>query len=128
MLAFSETSGPRFDLAIERLRAGHTVAFQDMTLFIGPDGHLELSINSSWLPENVTLQRALLELRRAQAMYRYLCDSRAFAASFAGNTPQFILSYDYGTGSVELARLSDDRIVWAKGFVPAPSDPLRQPT
>ena len=120
MLEIVDTGGTRFELAMERLQAGHAIRFRDVTFFVGTDSHLEISINSSCAPENVTEQTALEELARAQNTYRSLCaDSVAFETAFGRRTPRFILSYDYGTGSVELARLIDRTVVWAKGFAPA---------
>ena len=119
MLHITKFSGPRFDLALERLRAGHAFSFEDLTFWLAPDAHLEISINSSWTPDNVTQQRALELLNRAKNVYRNLCAENASFAAVAGNlAPRFILSYDYGGGSVELARLADGIIIWAKGFVP----------
>ena len=120
MLRITEFSGPRFDLALERLRDGHAFSFEDLTFWLAPDAHLEISINSSWRPDNVTEQKALERLDLAQNVYRNLCAGNADFAAVAGNkSPRFILAYDYGSGSVELARLADGIIIWAKGFVPA---------
>ena len=120
MLRITEPSGPRFDLALERLRNGHAFCFEDLTFWLAPDAHLEISINSSWMLDSVTEQRAVADLGRAKSVYRNLCAHNASFAALAQNMPtRFILAYDYGSGSVELARLVDGIVIWAKGFVPA---------
>lgn len=117
-LRITDAHGPRFDLALERLSAGHSFTFRDVRFWLSPVGELEVNAYSSWAPQNVTPERAMEDVRRAQLVYKYLCGSPAFVTAVQHSAPQFFLIYDYGGGEVELGRLVDGQIAWAKGFNP----------
>lgn len=112
-----EPHGPRFELALERLREGEAFSFEGVSFCLAPDGHLEVSVESTWSIENTTEQTALRDLQRAMNLVNDLVARSPSFASIAKIHPQrFSLIHDYGTGSVELGRLLDEKIVWAKGM------------
>jgi len=116
----TEINGPRFELALERLLGGHAFSLQGINFCLAPDGGLEVSVDSSWRVENVTEQRALKDLRRAESLFASLSTSSSAFADIARRHPRrFILIYEYGSGSIELARLVNETLVWAQGMVPA---------
>jgi len=116
VLQVTETDGPRFELALERLRAGHGFALNDVS-FCLVDKNLLVNVKTAWLIENLTEQRAMDELARGQKVYETLLkDSPAFSTVVENLEPSFVLISDYGNGTVELARLINERLVWAKGF------------
>lgn len=112
-----EPHGPRFQLALERLREGDSFSFEGVSFWLAPDGHLKVSVVSSMRIENTREQTALADLHRAMNIVSQLAATNASFASIATAHPQrFSLIHDYGTGSVELAQLVDGKIVWAKGM------------
>lgn len=117
-MQITELSGSRFDLALERMIEGYSFTFQDIGFCLSGDGMLDISVDSSWAFDNITTERAVADLKRAQSVYDILRASPAFARSVGNSVPQFILIYDTGNGAVELGRLVGQQIVWAKGFRP----------
>lgn len=112
-----EPRGSRFDLALERLRAGHAFSFRGAGFWLTPDGYLEVSLNSSWRIEDTTKQTALNDLKRAKDILTDLAlESPSFAEIVKAYPQRFILINDYGTGSVELCHLEDGELRWAKGM------------
>jgi hypothetical protein len=112
-----EPHRPRFELALERLRDGDAFSIDGVKFWLAPDGHLEVSVESSWRIENTTEQTALADLQRAMNLVNDLvAKSSSFAAVAKAHSQRFILIHDYGTGSVELCRLVGGKIVWAKGM------------
>ncbi len=112
-----EPHGPRFELALERLRDGDAFSFNGISFWLAPDGYLEVSVESSWRIENTTEQTALADLQRAMNLVNDLiAKSSSFVAVTKAHPQLFILIHDYGMGSVELCRLVDGKIVWAKGM------------
>jgi len=61
-----DLAGPRFPLAIERLANGHSFTCEGVTFRIDDDGALECAVSSSWSIENVTMERAEADFRRAE--------------------------------------------------------------
>lgn len=112
-----EPSGSRFDLALEDFRNGRAFTFRDVKMWLAPDGSLGASINSSWRIENTTEQTALTDLQIAKDTISDLAaKSSAFAALVMDRPQYFILTHDYGMGSVELCRLVDGKMGWANGM------------
>lgn len=112
-----EPHGPRFELALERLREGDAFSFEGVSFWLAPDGHLEVSVESSMRIENTREQTALADLQRAMNLVSDLAAKNPSFASIANAHPQrFSLIHDYGTGSVELGQLVDGKIAWAKGM------------
>lgn len=112
-----EPHGPRFELALERLRNGDAFSFDGVSFWLGPDGYLEVSVGSSWRIENTTEQTALADLQRAMHLVNDLvAKSSSFATVAKSHSQRFILIHDDGMGSVELCRLVNGKIVWAKGM------------
>jgi hypothetical protein len=109
-----EPPGPRFELALERLRDGDAFSFDGVWFWLAPDGYLEVSVESSWRIEHITEQTALADLERAMSLVNdLLAKSSSFSAVAKAHPQRFILIHDYGTGSVAVCRLVDGKIVWA---------------
>jgi hypothetical protein len=114
-----EVSGPitqRFEIALERLSEGESFTFDGVSFWIPPDGSLQVSVDTSWRPQNTTEQTALRDLERATNVLTHLAhESSAFKKLIEGRRQDFSLNYDAGKSGVELARLVDGKLVWAKG-------------
>lgn len=112
----SEPNTQRFEVALELLREGSSFTFDGVSFSIAPDGSLHVNVDSSWHIENITEQTALNDLERAKKVLAYLVrESSAFASMVEGRQQQFHFGYDAGKSGVELARLVDSKLVWAKG-------------
>ena len=112
----SETNTQRFDVALELLREGRSFTFDGVSFWIAPDGSLQVSIDTSWRIENTTEQTALSDLERAKNVLAQLVrESVAFKSITEGRPQEFSLGYDCGKSGVELARLVEGKLVWAKG-------------
>jgi len=111
-----EPNTQRFEVALELLREGKAFTYNGVSFWIAPDGSLRVSIDTSWRIENTTEQTAFSDLRRAQEVLAHLArESVAFKSIIDGRPQSLSLSYDCGKRGVELARLVDGKLVWAKG-------------
>ena len=112
----SEINTRRFDVALELLREGNAFTFDGVGFWIAPEGSLLVSAYSSWNISNITEQSALSDLERAKNVFAYLVRESPAFASIVKNCPQdFSLVYDCGKSGVEVARLVDSKLMWAKG-------------
>ena len=112
----SEINTQRFDVALELLREGSPMTFDGVSFWIAPDGVLHVSVDSSWHISNITEQTALSDLDRAKNVLAYLIrESPAFASIVEGHAQEFHFGCDAGKSGVELARLVNGKLIWAKG-------------
>jgi hypothetical protein len=112
----SEPNTQRFDIALELLREGKSFTLDGVNFWITPDGSLRVSVDTSWRIENTTEHTALSDLERARIVLAHLAhESVAFKSIIEGRPQDFILTYDCGKSGVELARLVDGKVIWAKG-------------
>ena len=112
----SEPNTQRFEIALERLSEGESFTFDGVSFWMPPDGSLQVSVDTSWRIENTTEQTALVDLERAKNVLTHLAhESAAFKKLIEGRRQDFSLGYDAGKSGVELARLIDGKLVWAKG-------------
>lgn len=112
-----EPHGRRFEAAVELLR-DTSFTFDGVRFSLSSDGRLIIAIESSYWPlENVSEATALSDLRRAKSVADYLAaESPMFRATYEAHRHLFILVNYYGHGGeMEVARLVDEEVVWAKG-------------
>jgi hypothetical protein len=118
----SDPNSSRFRVALDLLLEGRSLEFENVTFWLEPKavgGYLFANITSSWQIRNVSRETALSDLRIAKRIVETLTENNAdFAALLRQHPLQFILTYDYGNGRVELGRFEDDDIVWSNGFTP----------
>ena len=70
------------------------------------DGTLSCSAISQWQPENLTHDRALAELRRAQQTHEtLLAESDVYNRAVDGMPVRYSVIENYGMGTVELCHL-----------------------
>lgn len=116
-LRITETSGPRFDLAMERLREGHSFVFGRVVFCFRSDCCLECAVQSSWQVENLTDDRARHDLAHAIDVFSHIkASSNDFAALVAEEPAVYSVIEDYGMGCVELCRIEGDQLRWTKGI------------
>ena len=112
----TELNSQRFEVALELRRDGSSFAFEGVSFWIAADDSLHVNIDSSWQFENITEQSALNDLERAKSVLAHIVrESPGFANIVDGRQQHFHLGYDAGKSGVELARLIDGKLVWAKG-------------
>ena len=113
----TELHGSRFELALELFRANQPFTFRGVGVGLTSDGALEVRVQSSWRIENSTEETALNDLERANILIDALIEeSASFAAAVKGRNRRLVVIDDYGMGAVELCRLVDGSLIWAKGM------------
>ena len=116
----TEVGTQRFNAALELMREGQSLNFNDVYFYLGNEGILDVSVDASKIIEEITKDSASEDMERAVATMSYLKDnSSEFAFIVKDYKPEFVLFSNYGTGVVELARLVGDKIVWSHGL-PSP--------
>ncbi len=110
--------GPRYKLALEQLRSGNAVNFRELNIWLDNQQKImEVRVRSSWDIRNITSLTAASDLEHGKNTFRRLLEeSEEFASLIEGYTLDFLLVNDYGSGMVEVARLSGSDVVWAKGI------------
>jgi hypothetical protein len=122
-MEITEPHGLRFELALERLQDGHPFTFRGVGFWLAPDGSLEVRVQSSWRIENMSEQTALSDLENARNLLDALVkESSSFASLLEGHSRRFVLIDDYGMGAVELCRLVNGSLIWAKGMPQSKSE------
>ena len=112
-----EPHGKRFEIALKLFHSGEPLSFRGVSLALAPEGYLVARVSTSWHLENTTERTALSDFQVAESTLNDLIAGSSAFASVVKNCPrQFVLVYDYGMGGVELCRLVDGSLVWAKGF------------
>jgi hypothetical protein len=91
-MEITEVNGSRFDLALERFKAGYPFNFRGIAFRITSDNSLEISIQSSWRMENTTKETALEDFKTANNITDSLLKESPSFASLAKHLPRrFIL-------------------------------------
>jgi len=114
----TDATPDRTTLAMERfLRGIDSVELDRVCLAIWPDGHLEVSVASQWLPENVTEQTVRADFEHGRQIFDHIASiSDEFRARVALLPQRWSVVDDYGNGSVALCYLEGDQLIWAPGF------------
>lgn len=123
-LVIHEPSGPRLDLAIERLKEGFPFEYLGTNFNLSNSRlgrELTVHVYSSKATGEVTKASAWADLERGSIALADLLANAAFYEAVANARVNKLLIYDYGTGSVELARIVGEEIKWAKGVEPLDS-------
>ena len=114
------TEGPRFELALERLVEGYAFDYRNVTFGFSSSRHgsiLEILVRTSLPIQAVTRETALEDLQFGEyALKELTSKSMKFAKLVKDYDLRFVLIHDYQTGVVELCRLIDEELIWAKGM------------
>ena len=101
-MEISKLTGPRFELAIDRLGAGDSVVFEGIGLRLS-DETLECRVPSSFRAKNATEDTIRRDLEAARAkIAKLLQESPALRSLVGVRRRRFIVLDDYGGGGVEL--------------------------
>lgn len=113
-MEITELSGQRTQLAIERLCAGDTIAYEGVHFWKDPAGFLLVSSYSEHvLAESSSLSEAEAKIARSKLVLSSLTASApGFASAIAGLRPRYEFCYDYGQGSVVLASEVNGSVEW----------------
>lgn len=124
----TELRGSRLEVALDLLRDNQGFTFRGIGVSLASDGALEARVQSSWRIENTTEQTALNDLARATTLIDGLIEeSASFAAIVKGRERRLVLIDDYGMGAVELCRLVNGSLTWAKGMPQSEKRNLTKP-
>jgi hypothetical protein len=112
-----EPHGQRFEAALELLLEGHSFTFDGVQFSLSSEGYLVVCVESSFWMENINERTALNDLQRAKNTFDYLARESSSFSAIAQYQPLLILiNYHGHGGEVELARLVDGKMSWAKGL------------
>ncbi|HEX8098891.1 MAG TPA: hypothetical protein VF660_01665, partial [Actinomycetota bacterium] len=109
----SETSGPRWDLALDLLQRGQAFSLGRVTFRRIDEATVEAAVASAW--RQVTEERAREALHEARTwVENLLASDEPFRRTVGESSVEYVLVDDYDTGSVELCRLLGDEVVGLK--------------
>ena len=108
--------GPRWELALDQLKAGHTLIYKNIGLTRAETsarpgrgtGRLKVLIRSSWLPENITRTRALKDLEIGRSVFEEL---KAARSDIQELSKELGVAYELIDDYV-IALMVDDKIDW----------------
>jgi len=107
----------RIQLAMERFLQGVDSIELDHVCVAIWRGHLEISVASQWLPENVTEQTARADFAHAKQIFEHVADLNSeFRRRVATLPRRYRVVNDYGNGSVALCYLEGDSDNVGTGF------------
>jgi len=116
-LHVNETSGSRFELALQRLQEGRPFILDRVAFRIADEGFLECAIQSSWQIDNLTDQRARDDFAHAKKVLKHIVTNAIAFASLIENRPVvYTIIDDCGMGCAKLCQLDGDTICWADGI------------
>lgn len=116
-MEITETTGKRFELAMELLGEGNSVTFEDVSFRIISPTTLLIQLESSWQLDRITHESAIKDIESAHSTMKYLCnESSRFNELVSGKEIETVLFLGYGMGEVEICTEKDSNIEWAKGI------------
>jgi hypothetical protein len=122
-LDIARLSGEGFSAALVDFPRGQRIRYQGITLWLGPEGHLECEVESSSAPGQVTAASARDDLLRAAAVVGHVAASSETFALIASSHPlREHLTHTYGGEVVELAWRDGENLQFAP-WVPSPHLP-----
>lgn len=111
------TDGKRWSAALDEFRAGRPFSFRGVGFLLNESGGIEVEVQSTWQPENVTEDRAREDFDAAASVFSKLCSkSRDFAEFVAGRPVTYVLLDHCGMGAIVLCRRNDQRLQWTTGL------------
>ena len=109
----TDASPQRLALAIERFRDGEMLEYCDVTFSKYGGGSLEVSCFSDWAPERSTPDHAKVKIARAKAVLEDLKSQVAAFGECVESLPhEYYFCYDYGKGSIALAKEINGQFEW----------------
>jgi len=104
----------RFEIALKLFLENHSLNFNDVDFYLDKKNKiLEIRVVSQWLIENLNEQKVLTEIDRGKETYNYLVDySKEFFEIVKNYQSRFSLINDYGSGTVEVCYLLNDKLIW----------------
>jgi hypothetical protein len=112
-LKVEESSGQRWNLALQLLADGETVILRGVSLTLRPQV-LEALVQSTWDLEHATAETARADIARGERVVGALLESSEEFAKLVGDrTVEYRAIDDYGMGAIWFAELRDGRFQWA---------------
>ena len=111
----TDASPERLDLAIERFLAGDSLQFHGVVFRNGPSEAITVESYSGWSPEQTSEAYAVAQIERSKQVLLALKQaSPRFARATSQRHTEFVCCYNYGTGSVALAREVNGVLQWIR--------------
>jgi hypothetical protein len=111
----TDSTPQRTAVAIERFLAGDLLEYEGVRFSRYDGSRLEVSCLSGWAPELATPAQAIEGIQRAKSV---LADLIKRNESFRGSTRslacEFHFCYDYGKGSIAIAKEIDGHFEWLR--------------
>jgi hypothetical protein len=120
-MEITETSGPRFELLIDRLRAGAAITRNNLTLRLSRD-ELACDVETLMRPDAASPEWARDHLQRGQAELTALLDEAPLLVEAIGKRPiRYSLVCNYGMGTIAIAEQIGATFRWLADRPPSPS-------
>lgn len=111
-MEITDTSGPRFELLLDQLRAGAWLTRGNLTIGV-TRGELECRIATLMQPEQANPDRAREQIGRGRAEFEALVAEAPLLATMAGTlSVRYVLVDNYGMGVTEIAQEHEGRFEW----------------
>mgnify|MGYP001440951417 CR=1 FL=1 len=109
----TDASPERLDLAVERFLAGDALEFHGVVLRSGPLETITVESFSDWPPEQTSAAHAAAQIERSKQVLHALVEaSPRFAQAAVRRHAEYVCCYNYGNGSVALAREANGVVQW----------------
>jgi hypothetical protein len=114
-LDITDSSPQRTEVVVEQFLAGGLLEYEGVQFSRHSGTTLEVSCFSNGAPEFSTPTQAVKAIARAKAVLEQLVNlNSSFRVAIESLPHQFYYCYNYGNGSVALAKESSGRFEWLK--------------
>ena len=111
----TDSSPQRTEVAIEQFLAGGLLEYEGVRFSRHGGRTLDVSCFSSWAPELSTPTQAMVEIDRAKSVLDQLASRNAsFRVAIEVLPREFHFCYNYGNGSITLAKEVNGRFEWCQ--------------
>lgn len=103
MIQITDNDPSRLKAAIEFLKDSKSIGISGYNLFLDSNGDAEVRVCTRWNTENLTADRANIELNEARSWFQMNLTKMQDLGDFLdGRRFRFTLISDYGTGAINL--------------------------
>ncbi|MFA4829476.1 MAG: hypothetical protein WC855_12980 [Thermodesulfovibrionales bacterium] len=109
----TNTTANRFDLGIQLFLEGQPISFEEVLFWKEDEKVLHVDSYSEWEPQNTTPEIAKEKITRSKTILAELSEKSSEFAKVAKGLPhEYYFCYDYGKGSVALAKEVNSQFTW----------------
>ena len=112
----TDGSDEHFQLGVDRFFSGDPLAYHSVALRLDRGQLLQVDCYSDWEPERSSERHAKEKIERAKAVVAELIGrSRALRLAVENVSHEYYFCYDYGKGTITLAKETDGQFRWLHG-------------